>query len=151
MKEFKDANGIAWQISLNGHTMKQVRDIAEIDLWRVFEDEKTLTDLYVDPEKVIDIIYVLCDKQIKERDFSPEQFYEGWFGDCLGLATKTLFDEILDFAPNPKRRAAMQRALGKLDEMDEVASQYAMAEIEAIDIKAMMQQALSQPSGNSQE
>ena len=110
MKSFKDAKGRVWQLSVNVGTMKRVRALCDIDLYKIIEigdDGKApelLTKLAEDPILLVDVLYAICKPEADAINVSDEAFGEGMVGDAIENATNALLDELVDFFPAAKRK-----------------------------------------------
>lgn len=114
MRTFKDNAGRTWTISLTVAAVKRVRDLAKIDLLdlangRVFER------LVADPVTLCDALYAACKPQADAEGVSDEQFGEAMAGDAIEHASKALVEELIQFFPNARERAALSRVVQTMD------------------------------------
>ena len=114
MRTFKDNAGRTWTISLTVSAVKRVRDLAKIDLLdlangRVFER------LVADPVTLCDALYAACKPQADLEGITDEEFGEAMAGDAIEHASKALVEELIQFFPNARERAALSRVVRTMD------------------------------------
>ena len=114
MRTFKDNAGRTWTISLTVAAVKRVRDLAKLDLLdlangRVFER------LVADPVTLCDALYAACKPQADAEGVTDEQFGEAMAGDAIEHASKALVEELIQFFPNARERAALSRVVQTMD------------------------------------
>lgn len=114
MRTFKDNAGRTWTISLTVTAVKRVRDLAKIDLLdlangRVFER------LVADPVTLCDALYAACKPQADAEGITDEAFGEAMAGDAIEHASKALVEELIQFFPNARERAALSRVVRTMD------------------------------------
>jgi len=114
MRTFKDNAGRTWTISLTVAAVKRVRDLAKLDLLdlangRVFER------LVADPVTLCDALYAACKPQADAEGITDEQFGEAMAGDAIEHASKALVEELIQFFPNARERAALSRVVQTMD------------------------------------
>lgn len=111
MKSFKDCNGKIWTFSVNVGTMKRVRAICDVDLYKIIEidennnpNSKLLERLSSDPVLLVDVLYAVCKPEADKIGMSDLEFGESMTGDTVEAATNALLDELVDFFPEAKRQ-----------------------------------------------
>ena len=114
MRTFKDNAGRTWTISLTVAAVKRVRDLAKIDLLdlangRVFER------LVADPVTLCDALSAACKPQADAEGITDEAFGEAMAGDAIEHASKALVEELIQFFPNARERAARSRVVRTMD------------------------------------
>lgn len=127
MKTFTDTAGRTWTISLNGHTMKMVKDLIEFDLMGVVNG-KLLERLINDPVLLCDVVYALVKEQADAQGVTDIEFGRSMAGDSIDLATTALLEELADFFP--RRRRALNTAIKKLRRLETMAIEVAMKKLE---------------------
>ena len=134
MASFTDLNGQKWLVSLNVHSIKQVKELLDVDL---LSDQvhETLACLMDDIVKTIDILYVVCKEQADKAGIDDESFGKNLGGDSLHEAVESLVTALVDFFPNPQRREWVmklwEKTTGHLAKADE--EMLAVLENEEID------------------
>lgn len=140
MSKFVDNCNREWLVSINVAAVRRLRDRIDVDLYRLADDGlKSLSDLLNDPCKLVDVIYVLCEAQAKERGITDEQFGEGLGGDSLNHASDAFVEGLVNFFPDPKARAALRKAVAKAKDLSEVLIREAEAEIEGVSVPELVQ------------
>lgn len=116
MKSFIDKNGEAWDLDLNIGAAMRLKSRLDIKLDDVVKFDKTnnpndislLERIAEDSILLFNIIFVLCESQIRERNLTEEQFAERFTGDTIEQATEALLDEIVNFSRPAKRKVLMR-------------------------------------------
>jgi hypothetical protein len=112
MKTFKDGSGKTWCIQINVSTVKRCRAFAEVDLVALFDGEcEALQKLSNDPIKFVEVLYVLCGDEAKERNISSDEFECSMSGDCINTAMNGFLEELIDFFPEERKRNALKKVL----------------------------------------
>jgi hypothetical protein len=84
MHTFTDCKDRPWTVDLTVATLKRVREATGVNLYSLVDDgARALGELVGDPERLVGVLYVLCEPQVKERSLSPEDFGSGFRGDAL--------------------------------------------------------------------
>ena len=110
MKTFADNAGRTWLVCLNVGALKRVRAMASVDLLEVV-DGKLIERLVRDPVLLCDVLYAVCKPEAESRGVSEDEFLSSLSGDVIDQATRALFEEIVDFFPNPRDRVNLKRVL----------------------------------------
>ena len=108
MANFSDKDGRNWQVNLNVHTIKQIKQILEIDLL----DEKVhevLQQIADDVVLAVDVLYLALKEQLDTAQISDEEFGKSLGGDCLNEAVGALVQALINFYPNPQKREFLKR------------------------------------------
>ena len=161
MASFKDADGDLWVVEIKTRSVLAVKHLCKdasgqpLDLLAIAERGR-LDQLIGNTELLVDMMFVLCADQIKER-FDVQQYdadnvhmYElipdwskeptmtkasRWFGQRLnGKALEELsaaFQEaLIDFFPNESRKTALKLIMEKSRELDRIQCEEAVSQIE---------------------
>ena len=145
MRTFKDNAGRTWTISLTVTAVKRVRDLAKIDLLdlangRVFER------LVADPVTLCDALYAACKPQADAEGITDEAFGEAMAGDAIEHASKALVEELIQFFPNARERAALSRVVQTMDAAMDRARGVVERRIESGEIDRAIESAMAGPS-----
>ena len=108
MANFSDKDGRNWQVNLNVPTIKQIKQILEIDLL----DEKVhevLQQIADDVVLAVDVLYLALKEQLDTAQISDEEFGKSLGGDCLNEAVGALVQALINFYPNPQKREFLKR------------------------------------------
>lgn len=118
MHKFTDTLGRDWLINVNVATVKRVKAATGIDILSFLMPEEgkpnPLADTNKNAEAVVDILVPLCEGQLKERGIDANGFAEAFNGETLENAANALYEDIIDFFPQPYRDYWRQ-AKAKLD------------------------------------
>lgn len=104
MKVFKDAAERQWNIEVDYAAIRRVRDVFGVNLL-----DAVNKPVLADPITLIDVLFAICKPQIDKHGLSDDQFLSSLRGDVLDAAAVALIEEVVDFFPNPTRRAALHR------------------------------------------
>lgn len=145
MRTFKDNAGRTWTIALTVSAVKRVRDLAKLDLLdlangRVFER------LVADPVTLCDALYAACKPQADAEGITDEQFGEAMAGDAIEHASKALVEELIQFFPNARERAALSRVVQTMDAAMDRARGVVERRIESGEIDRAIELAMAGPS-----
>jgi len=116
MKTFQDNAGRTWTVAVHVDALKRVRSLLDVNLLGVVEGN-LLERLIADPVLLCDVVYVLCKPEADARGITDEEFGRAMAGDAIEHATTALLEELVDFFPLARRRL-LQKALGKLKELE---------------------------------
>lgn len=116
MKSFTDKNGESWDLDLNIGAAMRLKSRLDIDIENAVtidkannpEDVSLLERIAQDSILLFNIIFVLCETQVRERNLTPEQFAERFTGDTIEAATDALLDEIVNFSRPAKRKVLIR-------------------------------------------
>ena len=118
MRTFKDNKGRTWEIALNVWQMKRLRDTLGIDLVNVIGTSAdgnvrvdTIDRIASDPCLLVDILWVVCERQANAEGVKDEDFGASLAGDSIEDATRAFLDELVDFFPGA-RRLFLKKAVG---------------------------------------
>jgi len=114
MRTFTDNTGRAWTIAIHVLAVKRVRSLVGVDLYAlVGEGFAGLQKLLADPVSLVDVIYCLCKEEADKRSTTDEDFGRAMAGDSIERATHAFIDELIDFFPDPRVRAGLQKTIEK--------------------------------------
>lgn len=138
MKIFKDADGNEWKVSLDFDMVDEIAARVErpgstpeerkyYDLMDMMNREMISALQIRDPNNslgylrenircIVNLLYVVCEAQCKERDVSPEQFAKLMVGQTLGDAYDALSEEIINFIPTLDDREAARAMITASDQ-----------------------------------
>ncbi len=157
MKTFKDLKDRTWNLSITVAAVKRVRSGVNIDITD-FGKDGFIGTLANDPEKMVDMFWVLLEAQAekikwqeevegKKEDrigVSQEEFGEGFAGDVIDEATKAFIDDLTDFFPE-KKREATRKLFKKTGQVVEKGFQKVEAEIDNLNVDEILEKAFSKP------
>mgnify|MGYP007071574195 CR=1 FL=1 len=114
MRRFTDTAGRTWELSVTVGTIKRVRDLVGVDLYRLVDDSfRGLSELMADPVRLVDVLYCLCQGQAEAAKVTDEQFGQGLAGDVLAQASESFVEALIDFFPDARSRQNLRAVLEK--------------------------------------
>lgn len=126
---FKDPDGIEWKLRLTVGAVTDVKAATGVDIGTVTKSDAAWVQfLFGDSEKLVALLWVLCEKQASERGVTPEAFARLFDGTTLEAAGSALAGAIADFFPRSRVAAAIRQSLGRILE---AADEKGIAEINA--------------------
>ena len=114
MSRFTDGKGTEWKVSLDVGVIQQVKDETGVDLSVISKDTSWITAIFADPGKLVSILHILCEDQIKELNLTPRDFARRFTGEVLEPAGDALVGAIADFFPRSRIAKAIRENLPKL-------------------------------------
>jgi hypothetical protein len=112
MHTFADNLGRTWYVAVNVTTIRRVRDALDVDLYQLVDDGmQALGRLVADPVRLADVLYVLCKDDADGKNISDENFGRALAGDAITAAAEALVEELIDFFPDERSRAALRKCV----------------------------------------
>jgi hypothetical protein len=112
MHTFADNLGRTWYVAVNVTTIRRVRAALDVDLYQLVDDGmQALGRLVADPVQLADVLYVLCKDDADSKNISDEDFGRALAGDAITSAAEALVEELIDFFPDERSRAALRRVI----------------------------------------
>lgn len=128
MPSFKDNKDRPWELMIDAPAAMKIR--AEWDAKFLLNDgaeDNTYTRLATDPVLLCGVVYLLCEKQRKEREISDEDFYLQVMGDAIDRATEAMLAAIVNFTP--ARTREILQAVASLTSMQAKAVEMTLEKI----------------------
>ncbi len=151
MKTFTDNAGRTWTVTINVDAIKRVRTLVQVNLLDVLDDGcKLLAELHDDPVLLVDVLYCVCKPEADTQNVSDEEFGRAMSGDAILQASTALLEELSDFFPNARQRAAMKELLKKTETVVDRLLDHAETTIAELDPESVAQTAIAS-FGNSPE
>jgi len=100
MATFTDAIGDMWDVEITGATVRRAMRYLNIDLGKPRDGDRPWLARFDDPEEIafkVDLIYVICMPQIRERGWTDEEFAELLKDDVLLMASVAVYGALTDF------------------------------------------------------
>ncbi len=98
---FTDSEGTRWDLRLDIVIARRIRDVLGVDL--VNRGNEEIERLGRDAFLLVDVIYLVCEGQAKERNITDEQFGRRLAGDPISEATDAFMEALIRFTPSPRR------------------------------------------------
>ena len=112
MHTFADKLGRTWYVDVNVTTIRRVRAALDVDLYLLVDDKmQALGALVSDPCRLADVLYVLCKDDADTKNISDEDFGRALAGDAIRAAAEAFVEELIDFFPDERSRAALRRVI----------------------------------------
>lgn len=151
MKTFTDNAGRTWTVTINVDAIKRVRTLVQVNLLDVLDDGcKLLAELHDDPVLLVDVLYCICKPEADAQNVTDEEFGRAMSGDAILQASTALLEELSDFFPNARQRAAMKDLLKKTETVVDRLLDHAETTIAELDPESVAQTAIAS-FGNSPE
>ena len=151
MKTFTDNADRTWTVTINVDSVKRVRTLVQVNLLDVLDDGcKLLAELHDDPVLLVDVLYCICKPEADAQNVTDEEFGRAMSGDAILQASTALLEELSDFFPNARQRAAMKELLRKTNTVVERLLDHAETTIAELDPESVAQTAIAS-FGNSPE
>jgi hypothetical protein len=135
MAVFRDAKGRDWTVVVDTTTVKPVRESLQIDL--LDTSGRTLERLADEPALLVDVLWVLCRDEAKERGVTDIQFGQALVGDSIDAATAALMEAVTDFFPS-RKRDVLRRASAMAERVRQKGTDLALAKIENPELEAKL-------------
>ena len=134
MQVFKDVNGEEWTIDLNLRTARDIRrrmqarkeQFENVD----FLDYATLLFALNDYFFLADLLEVVLEPQIQDRELTPGQFGELLKGETIANARAAFVAEYVDFFPEPTAKAKILAVVEKNDQARKAIDEAILTEAE---------------------
>jgi hypothetical protein len=112
MRTFTDSVGRVWIVQINVAAVKRVRGLLGIDLYKLIDDGfQRLGEVVSDPVQLADVLYCLVKDEADARGLTDEDFGRGLAGDAITEAADVFVEELIDFFPDPRARAALRKVI----------------------------------------
>jgi len=128
----KDTKGRSWSIDINTWTVKRVRDAKDINLLELLAAGSTLNEKLQDPVTLVDVLFVLCERQAKELGVEDEEFGRSLDADAIEAGMLEILEGVANFSPGPLR-PAMATVAQKTRRFQQKARQRVAEELDALE------------------
>ncbi len=102
--QFTDERNRTWRLELNYSLAKRLRDVTGLDFVN-YQDGKALLAIHDSDEKLVQVLWLLCEPQAQAASVSEEEFGAGLGGDALEQGIEALEQALLNFSRPAKRQA----------------------------------------------
>lgn len=114
MSRFVDGKGTEWKLVLDVGLLQEVKDETQVDLSLVTKDTSWVNAIFADPGKLVSVLYLVCQDQVKELGLSPRDFARRFSGEVLERAGDALVGALASFFPRSRIATALRENLPKL-------------------------------------
>ena len=111
MPSFKDCEARSWEIRIDVDAVRRVRIACGIDLATVLASEEAIEKLKNDICLTIDVIFEIIRPVAEQQGVTAEAFGRSLRNDALGHALTAFEEALVDFLPEPNRRALARQML----------------------------------------
>jgi hypothetical protein len=143
MRSFTDTEGRAWPLSLTIGALRRVKQLVPaVDLMAIDQGEPPLiVRLCSDPLLFVDVLYALCEPQVRERGLNDEQFAAALGGQTIFAAMTALREELTDFFRG-LGRSDLTAIVSRAETLVRTAVDEATTQMQTIDIEKTTRQAV---------
>lgn len=120
---FTDLRERVWRLELNYALAKRLRDVTGLDFVN-YHDGKALLAIHESDEKLVQVLWLLCQERAVELGVDEEDFGRGLGGEALEVAITALEEALVSFS-RPAKRQAIEAIREKAHEL--VAAQQNLA------------------------
>ena len=124
---FTDSRSRAWRLELNYALAKRLRDVTGLDFVN-YHDGKALLAIHESDEKLVQVLWLLCQEQARDQGIDEEEFGRGLGGDGLEQAIAALEEALVNFS-RPAKRQALVAIRDKAHELVKAQQQLAETKI----------------------
>lgn len=124
---FRDLNQREWTIRLDVPLVRRIAEVTGIKLTDLRADP--FLRMSTDPCLLVDVLWLLCERQAKEAGISDIQFGEA-IGDQIDAATEAMQDAIVNFSHSSKR-SLLRSLIAENSTMQTEAMTMAMTDLKA--------------------
>ena len=143
MRVFKDKKDNTWEIEITISALKRVKSYLDLNLLDIFKQNpetqkfELLEKISEDPVLLVDLLFVLCEKQVKERNMNAEDFANVFSGEVIENAVNVLLYEIIDFFPETKK-AVLKKILDTGKKMQGEAEKLILEKLDNVNMEQML-------------
>src|SRR3989337_2952553 len=98
---------------------------------------------------LVDVLYCLCKPQADILKVTDEDFGRAMFGDAILNAHTAFIEELADFFPSARQRAAIRKVIGKTNQVVDRLLNHAETKLDQVDPEAVATKLIGS-FGNSQ-
>lgn len=132
MRKF-EAAGRSWSIDVNYGLVQRLKSSLGINLLDVVnKDGELLKRLCGDLFFVGDLIIACCAEQLEAENLRQADLARGLAGEAFERAWKALWEELIDFFPDPRTRDVLGKTWKAVNRMADLRKEKASLEIERI-------------------
>lgn len=142
--QFTDQRGRRWLLELNYSLAKRLRDVTNLDFVN-YHDGQALLAVHDSDEKLVQILWLLCESQADEAQIAEDEFGAGLGGDSLEQALEALEQALLNFS-RPARRQAFAAIRDKAHEVVAAQAKLTESKIRSHQLTQLMETKIQQVS-----
>lgn len=138
---FSTIDGTKFTVAVNMLTVKRVRELCGVNVLHILGTGEQLGGYVTDDIKLLEVICAVVRPQLKELDWSDDEFFSRCNGEVLARATDVLLDEVADFFREP-RKGLVKKALAKvratMEAMERRQAEATRRAIDALDCESVL-------------
>lgn len=100
---FTTTDGTRFLVPVNYLTVKRVRELCGVNVLDILGPGEQLSGFLADDVKLLEVVCAIVRPQLKELDWSDDQFFSVVDGEVIRAATNCLIDEVTEFFPEPRK------------------------------------------------
>jgi hypothetical protein len=109
--QFKDDAGREWVLRFDHSAMRDIYKRLGVNLHNTAEQAKAIDRMADEPGLLVDVCYVLCERQCQQRGITDEDFGRGFAqGETFEQGVSALMEALLSFT-SPQRRDLAKRTM----------------------------------------
>ena len=142
--QFTDQRIRTWNLELNFSLAKHLRDVTGLDFVN-YQDGKALLAIHDSDERLVQVLWLMCETQAATQKVTEEDFGSGLGGDSLELALEALEQSLINFS-RPARRQAIVAIRDKAHELVAAQSELTTTKIRSPKVQRLLQAKIQQVS-----
>jgi hypothetical protein len=121
MAKFIDGEERDWNVTLNVGLIEDIQEKLGIDIDMLLKKPEALADTLFDtPKRFVQLMYLICEKEIEERKLSPRDFGILFDRETIDKAVNSFLEAVVTFYPRSAVGGVLKENLPTmLKEMDQ--------------------------------
>ena len=136
MPEFTDTRGHTWPLAFDYSLARRIKKEAGLDFVNA-HDGKAIEAIYRSDEKLVQVLWLLCQEQAAREQIDEEDFGRGLAGDALGSAIDALQEALVLFS-RPANRPVLTQILAKAREAQAAEQELVIAKLTSEKVTELM-------------
>jgi hypothetical protein len=121
MSTFKDGTGRDWKLELNIGLIEDIHDATGIMIDDLIKDTEKFADVtFNNPRRLVEVLYVMCEEQIKRVPLTPKEFGRLFDRTTIDAACNAFMESVVLFYPRASvgnvLRNNLPTVLAKMDQ-----------------------------------
>jgi len=100
---FSTTDGTRFLVPVNYLTVKRVRELCGVNVLDILGPGDQLSGFLADDVQLLEVVCAVVRPQLKELNWSDDQFFSVVDGEVIRSATNCLMDEVTEFFPEPRK------------------------------------------------
>ena len=134
MSKFKDASGREWNVELNVGLIEDIHEQTGVMIDDLIKDAEKFADVaFNNPRRLVEVLYVICEDQIKNVPLTPKEFGRLFDRTTIDKACNAFMESVVLFYPRASVGEALRENLPTiLAKMDQELAQKANASLKEL-------------------